>query len=374
MQLRGEPSSPPPCCEARARRLVEELIEHEDARLEADGQRVLAGIGEKYPRLWRGALGYTSVHVLELRPPAAAMRLSLSCPVCSEEVTTIIVASQVLLTIQRLMLLFGETMRVVRDERLSHVTFLEPTDEQVDEFRAILVAYVAGKGLGHPEGHRISERWAALDKPVGLYLRTSAELGQLWFLGHEVGHGFTSERFHQDYGYADNREALEAELKQISDVGPRTLRLWAEELNADVFATHLLYESLLDGPRRERRMDYESVMDIISDDRQGGDWPGPEARLRVSQVLAGGVAAACEALFQLELAVCGPRMEIEEEFTPSHPPVHLRWNILSRYLRHLGESGDEPSDMFLANMIGQASQRFVMKARPRHVRGLPDVQ
>jgi hypothetical protein len=86
-------------------------------------------------------------------------------------------------------------MKVVRDDRLSHVTFLDPTDEQVEEFRAILAAYVAGEGLGHPDGHGISERWAALDKPIGLYLQTSAELGQLWFLGHEVGHGFTSERF-----------------------------------------------------------------------------------------------------------------------------------------------------------------------------------
>jgi hypothetical protein len=262
-------------------------------------------------------------------------------------------------------------MKVVRDDRLSHVTFLEPTDEQVEEYRAILAAYVAGEGLGHPDGHEISERWAALDKPIGLYLHASAELGQLWFLGHEAGHGFTSERFRQNYGFADNREALKAALKQItSDLGPRTLRLWAEELNADVFATYLLYECLMDGLRHERLMDplfYESLMD-----GNRVDWPGPEARLRVSQVLAGGVAAACEALFQLELAVSGPRAE--EEFTPSHPPVHIRWKILSDYLRYLGEAGEEPSDMFLANMIGRASQTFIVKARPRHVRGLPDVQ
>jgi hypothetical protein len=345
-----------PCCESRARNLVEELIEREGATPEAEGQRVLSGIGEKYPRLWRSALADTPVHVLELRPPAAAMRLSVSCSACGGEVTTIVVASQVLLTIQRLMLLFGETMIVVRDERHARLTVLEPKNEQVEEFRAILAAYVGGDGLGHPKGHEISKRWAALDSPIGRDLQRSAELGQLWFLAHEVGHGFTSESFRQRYGFADNREALKAELKQMTgDLGRRTLRLWAEEINADVFATYLLYESLMDRIRFS--------------------YPEAEARLRVSRDLAGGVAAACEGLFQLELVVLGPRTEREAEFTPSHPPAHIRWKILSKYISHLGDCGEEASDLFfLAQIIARASQGFIIKARPAYARGLPDSQ
>jgi hypothetical protein len=338
MHLPGETGPQPACCETSAQAFVDRLIVEEGAKREAVGQFVLSGIGEKYPRLWRGALADASVQVIELRPPAAAMRFSVQCQECGRERTIIVIASQVLLTLQRLTLLFGETMTVVRDQGPAHVTFLEPADDQVAEFRSILSAYVSGEQVGHPKSRDISERWATVDAAIGADLRHCAELGQLWIVGHEIGHGFGSERFHERLGYPDHREPLAADLHEMfGDLGPRTLRLWAEELNADIFATALLYETIMDGVGL-------------------GD-PAPEVRSRVTRYLA----------------VSGPREEAQGKFIPSHPPAHIRWQFLSRFLMHLGGAGDEASLMFLAQIVGRASQGFLLRARPRHLKGLPEV-
>jgi hypothetical protein len=91
--------------------------------------------------------------------------------------------------------------------------------------------------------------------------------------------------------YFHNRSELES-LLDTMDVGDRDHGYWLDELAADMVATEILFDSLC--------LEANIPKEVAAAN------------------LCGGLAAACETLYQLEIAIIGWGNVI----TPNHPPAY----------------------------------------------------
>jgi ribosomal protein S14 len=298
----------------------------------------LAALGARYPGVWTLALNLAEVRVANLQPPASAMRLATRCPVCGNDASLIVVSSQLLLALQRLTLLFGKIIEAwaVVEGRLS-VTYRIPLEAECDAFRATIAAFVQGDPGSEREPSGSEAGWASVRDGPREPLRRSADLAQLWFVAHEVGHIIDTGREDPiDPNVQWIRSLVEGNLDHLN-LGERTHRLWSEEVIADLIATDFLFGSLMRLAR-----------------------PGPDpqiTRLAVAADVLGAVAAACETIYQLELAIIGTRADATQ-VTPNHPPVALRWDMMKGFLGELSGAHSPDEISYLGFVLGQASKRF----------------
>lgn len=335
--MAGEAQSPRSCCQRSTEALLGNLLDQGNLTESPELAEGLATLGERYPGIWSFALSLANVRVANLQPPASAMRLATRCQGCGGDASLIVVSSQLLLALQRLTQLFGAS---IEDWSVAGgsvtVTYRTPGAAQCDAFRAAIAGFVQGEpGPAGPLD--IAPGWAPVPEGAREPLHRCADLAQLWFVAHEVGHVLDSGSDHSvDPNVHRLRSLVEANLDRL-DLGERTQRLWSEEVVADLIATEFLFGSLVRLAR-----------------------PGPDphvTRLFVAADVLGAVAAACETIYQLELAIIGTRVDATK-VTPNHPPVALRWDMMKGYLVDLCGARSAEEISYLGVVLGQTSKRF----------------
>ena len=329
------------CCQAEANHLFAGFSRHEECFENSHLLAEIKRVGARYPRFWNKCSFVADVRVADLRSPASALRLSTPCATCDLTVSVIVISSQLMLMIWRLTLLFGEIVETW-DFATGRVEHREPTPLEVAEFKAIIESYLYGHPTETLDVPQFERRWSALIPEAAPIFRLSASLGQLWFVAHEFGHAWDESflKYTEPFQF-NNRAQLERTLSPMN-LGPRTERLWLDELAADIIATDLLFDSLAE-QIDERCLDDASVL------------------TRVAADIGGGIAAACEALYQIEIATIGERSDWRDVVS-SHPYPQMRWDINLNYLQHLSRTGSIEQCKSFGLIYGRSSQLFTRAA------------
>jgi hypothetical protein len=291
--------------------------------------------------LFKKAIGlFAELKVANIPPPASAMRLSTRCPVCELEASTIVVSAPLLLTVWRLVSLFGGLIVTWRyDQDRLKVEHRTPEPPDLAEFNSIINDYVTGGPVPLLSLPERLKQFSSIDEGVRGIIHASIELGQLWIVAHELAHALRSD-FMQlvDPRYIHNRQQIDSLLEEMP-LGPRTRRLWAEELDADLVATDILFMNVASN--------LPSSTDIVFRREEAGS------------IVCGGLAAALEVIFRLESEILGS--QAGQSFVPVHPPVHLRWLVSSGYIKYLSVPRPGVDLLYLGGILGQVSKQFIVR-------------
>ncbi len=125
---------------------------------------------------------------------------------------------------------------------------------------------------------------------------------------------------------------------EFPDIGAVTKSSWAVELDADVKATHIMFDALFD------------QMTGIDDHTLRGVTTGA--------MLCGGLAAALEGIYRLEVNIVGKRVKMGS-YTPEHPPAHLRWKSNVHRIGQMSRTQDFGEIVGFANLLGRISKQFL---------------
>ncbi len=213
----------------------------------------------------------------------------------------------------------------------------KPAASEVAEFKAVIGHYLHAADAAQLSLEEYFARWQRIRSKNGETFFRCVELAVLWFLAHEVGHAidssvlvFTEPRF------THNRAVID-ELLEGFDLGPRTKRLWAAEIAADVIATEYLFDALINSAHA--KVDPRQLSLIVAAD------------------VMGGVAAGCESLYQIELAVIGTRPDWDI-YVPTHPPAHVRWKVILDYMTSTIRAKSDAEFSYQGMVLGTASKLF----------------
>ncbi|MDE1993637.1 MAG: hypothetical protein KGI75_14125 [Rhizobiaceae bacterium] len=278
----------------------------------------LTAVLEKYRRLAGSIRIFSELRVADIPAPAAAMIMRAKCPVCADEQAIIVVSSAILLAIEQLVSLYGSVVLAWDQEP----KFRELTDADFAAFEQIIADFVE---RGAASFSHIAPTMERAPRHVRAAFEKMIDVAKAWVVAHELAHFYHSSfMFSADPNFMETKHRIETLLERAAvDQGDLTKENWAVELFADAVATDTL------------AIDLQNHHDDI---------PALER-------LLGGVGAALEVIYRLEIAVIGLRC-MQPDFVPKHPPAALRWDAIC--------GGREAK---LAAVLGTISQKFATQAQ-----------
>jgi hypothetical protein len=275
------------------------------------------------------------VYVVDLPPPALALRLSGRCPECGLTTSVIVIATHLLMTVRQILLIVAETIEgweIEYNGRLK-VEHGRPSAAQVAEWTELLAEF---RGDVEPRPGRFlsfDERWSALQPQVAAAFGATAGLAWLWFVAHEAAHAFetTSLSFPHER-YHEIKAVIAADVaSHVADV--EVARRYASELTSDTIAVDILWNGLMPGLAESHPIEL--------------------ARTMAAAEVAGAIALVCETFFRVEEATFLRQSDYGDRM-PDHPSGSSRFRTMVSYLSHLSGEADPAAFHYLAASIGKA--------------------
>ena len=327
------------CCQKSGREFLRTYLAYEcldaDQVLTSDLRAQISG----YPAIKHLLTFLGEVHVVDLPPPATAMRLSSQCPECKLTTSVIIIATHLLMTMRQLLLIAAETIEVfeIHDAGHLNVKHGRPATAQVAEWTELLEEF---RGDVEPYPGRFlsfDKRWNELQPQVAAAFSETAGLASLWFVAHEAAHAFeTMELSFPRKQYFDIKAVIARDVcSHVTDVG--VARRYVSELTSDTIAVDIIWNGLMP--------------------RLAEGHPAESARIIAAAEVMGAIALVCETFFRVEEATY-LRSPDQEDTMPDHPSGSSRFRMMVSYLSHLSGEANPAAFDYLARIIGHAISTY----------------
>ena len=292
--------------------------------------------------LFADILGYAEFRVAASKSVGQARMQPLACLACGSHVALVILGLPFMLLLFRLQVIFHsmidswEIIPESAEKYRERIKWHEPGDFQVGQLRLALDMYLGERDVSL-EG--MLELLAPLDHGSPESRRVFLEamrVAESWGVAHEFFHICAGpdghEQFPQFAPFADsNRDALEyasAFCQQVcahNDLEPEVGQRWLEEFQADLMACKLMLIAIAD-----RRYRDTGSIEVTQKD----------ARFQAARIVLNGAAAALEAIYWVDVHRPSPGT-VEAVRSSTHPPHHLRWNVITRYMKAIAGLEDD---------------------------------
>jgi hypothetical protein len=274
----------------------------------------------------------------------------VKCDECGERTALVILSLPFMLMLFRLQAIFitmidrWEIIPEGEDRYRERISWHEAGETQVRQLVLGLDMYFGAKDVTL-EG--IEELVAAIDSGdphARRILLDALRTAESWVVAHEVFHVFLlaqegvafpefvaiagTEKPHLDYAAQFCQQVATAFRLQ-----PRIAKSWLEEFQADILACRMLCIAIAD-----RRFRPNESLSISSKD----------ARFHAARSVLDGAAAAFEAIFWTDVQNDHPKTADDVRMS-SHPPHHVRWHLISMFMKEL--IGAEDESLFKTNEL-----------------------
>jgi hypothetical protein len=177
-------------------------------------------------------------------------------------------------------------------------------------------------------------------------------VAESWIVAHELFHVVLASGADGPFPHyavvAESHNDARAAASQFSEQVSRSFHLnpsiskeWCEEFQADLMASRFLLIAIA-----ERR--YKENGKFL--------FETSEVRLNAARVVANGVATALEAIYWVDVQQ-GDLVTKESVRASSHPPHHLRWNLIEKYIAAIiNVNGDSFAN--ITNVLAELSRRL----------------
>jgi hypothetical protein len=266
----------------------------------------------------------------------------LVCADCGTHVALVILGSPFMLLIFRIQVIFHsmidrwEIIPEGPDKYRERIEWHEPEEFQLRQLTFALEMYLGEKDITH-EGMR--DLLAPLDRgspESRSVLLEAVRVAEAWGVAHEFFHvcleSHANGAFPQFAPLAEiNEDALRfasSFCDQVSAaVGLQTdvARNWLDEFRADLMASKMLLIGIADRRFRDGR-----TFNVAPKD----------ARFHAARIVLNGVAAALDGIYWVDVQR-RRLMTSEMVRSSSHPPHHLRWHLITKYMKAIIGVQDE---------------------------------
>jgi len=339
----------PPCCKDWGERVYQEHLQKTNSH---DNPALLDLLRWLMDNLGRYLLDLSKLTLLRVANTPRfvnAFTGRTRCDRCSSPVSIVVIGSNLLLLTWRLQMIYISMIERWDQQpdglNTRHRVYTrKPTKEEIRQAKIAAEIYLKGERVTD-EGLDELVQWVGKGpEPAREYLSSAVNVGELWIVGHEISHVLIDNwrRFPELKNSLDHLNAF----FEVSESYTRNFNLlpkyhdhWVNEFLADICSAYTLLLSI-----SERQQNLHPQIG----QRQNNEMS--------AMMLLGGIGATCDALyFAARLA---PPLLSHNPCKTAHPPLHLRFDLLNKYIQTMFSPNVTIDINSMANLIAGCSRTF----------------